>query len=58
MEVDAKIVVLKNLDGEYLVPYTVPYTGADGVEVKDNVVSLTEEIIGDIYKPAAIIKEW
>lgn len=39
MEVEAKKIVLKNLQGEYLVPYTEPYTAGDGIKIENNVIS-------------------
>ena len=40
VEVEAKKVILKNLDGEYLVPITEPYIAGDGIKIEDNVISV------------------
>lgn len=41
-EITAKEIILKNRDGEYLIPYTIPYTAGDGINIDaDGVISAT-----------------
>ena len=59
VEVEAKKVILKNLDGEYLVPITEPYIAGDGIKIEDNVISVninktgTTSVIVENYKSDA-----
>lgn len=41
-QVTAKKIILKNNNGEYLIPYTVPYTAGAGISIENNVISATD----------------
>lgn len=46
-EITAKEIILKNRAGEYLIPYTIPYTAGDGISIDaDGVISATGTTLG------------